>query len=160
MKLQKIAVFGLALAIVFVMSFAPVWAQEKPKDKPVPPAKAAGTVQIKTKSLTVGVGAEWGAGILTLTDGKKLKFKISGIQIAGVGMSETEATGTVYNLKDVKDFTGDYVAASADASLGYGAGASTMKNNKGVVINLTSTKQGAQITFGPSGMKIVFEDKK
>ena len=38
-----------------------------------------------------------------------------------------------------------------------GSSITTMKNNKGVRVTLRATKEGAQLTAGPEGMKITLE---
>jgi len=48
-------------------------------------------------------------------------------------------------LKKLADFNGNYTAAGAGATVGGGAGATIMKNQNGVVIELTSTTQGASL---------------
>lgn len=60
-----------------------------------------------------------------------------------------EATGEVYNLKDIKEFGGSYSAPQAGAALIKGAGWT-----HGVIINLKAAKEGVQLTLGPGGVDI------
>ncbi len=48
--------------------------------------------------------------------------------------------GKVYNLEKVSDFACTFTAAEAGIAVSGGAGASTMKNQNGVIMNLTSTQ--------------------
>ena len=50
----------------------------------------------------------------------------------------------MYNLKKLEDFNGNYTAACAEGTLAGGAGALTMKDQNGVVIDLVSTTSGCQ----------------
>jgi len=120
------------------------WAQDTP----------SGTVQISSTKIAVGVGVQWGNGTLTLNDGSAHEFKINGLSIADLGISSIEATGEVFNLKDVKEFAGSYSAPQAGAAVVKGAGITQMKNGYGVVISLKSAKEGVQFTFGPGGVDI------
>ncbi len=60
----------------------------------------------------------------------------------------------VYQLKDIKDFDGNYTAFSAGATAAGGGSVTTMRNQNGVTVELVSTTQGAKLTLGPSGVRI------
>src|SRR5262245_50952724 len=53
-------------------------------------------------------------------------------------LKQATGVGKVYNLKKVEDFEGKYIQAVAGAAVGGGASASSLRNEKGVVINLTA----------------------
>ena len=114
------------------------------------------TVRLTEKSVAVGIGVSWGRGELKC-GAKTYHFKVSGVTIQDVGASETEATGLVYNLHDHRDFEGTYSAVTAGAVAGAGSGITTMKNGKGVRVTLRASKEGAQLTAGPEGMKVTLE---
>jgi hypothetical protein len=118
------------------------------------PSNLSGTVTVTATSAAVGIGWSWGKGTLTLLNGKQHHFKVSGLDVAAVGFKQATAVGSVYNLKKVKDFEGTYVAAGAAATVGGGMGASSMRNDKGVVINLTGVGQGVDFRLAVSGMKV------
>ena len=63
----------------------------------------------------------------------------------------------MYNLKKLEDFEGNYTAASAEGTVAGGAGALTMKNQNGVVIDLVSTTVGANLKLSVEGVKITLE---
>ena len=57
-------------------------------------------------------------------------------------------------MKNVADFEGKYVKAAAGIAVGGGAAATTMQNDKGVVINLTGVNQGVDFRLAVSGMDV------
>jgi hypothetical protein len=119
----------------------------------------SGTISLSATSMAAGVGAQWGDGILTLNNGKTYRFAIQGLEVGGVGFSDLHAQGTVYNLHKVSDLDGLYVAADANVAVGSGPGTQTMRNEHGVVINLTSEQQGVKLALGGQGVRITLKDK-
>jgi hypothetical protein len=73
---------------------------------------------------------------------------------ADVGVSDYTATGSVYNLKKLEDFEGTYAAATAGATVAGGVSGAAMRNQNGVLIQLSATRQGLQFTLAPAGIKI------
>ena len=71
-----------------------------------------------------------------------------------LGVSKVTAKGEVYNLKKLADFSGNYAAGQAGATIGGGAGTSIMKNQNGVVMKLTGTGQGVQLTLAAKGVDV------
>jgi len=116
--------------------------------------KPSGKVTVTATSVAVGLGWTWGHGVLTLTDGSEYAFRISGLDVVAVGISQATAVGNVYYLTKPSDFEGKYVAVSAGAVLGGGAGAMSMKNDQGVVITITGVGQGVSLNLSVSGMSI------
>ncbi|MBV8615319.1 MAG: hypothetical protein JOY66_16355, partial [Acetobacteraceae bacterium] len=57
-------------------------------------------------------------------------------------------------LRNLADFSGNYVSASAGATLAGGAAASILRNQNGVTIEGISTSQGARLTLAPGGVHI------
>ncbi len=98
-------------------------------------------------------GVNWGGGTLHYK-GKDTALKVRGLSVGAIGLNKFSATGNVYHLKQPSDITGTYVAAEASATVGGGAGAIAMKNEKGVLIQATGTSAGAALKLGPSGMTI------
>ena len=137
--------FSLALAAAALLAMAaPGAAQEAP----------SGTVEITSTTIAVGFGFNWGDGTLTLPDGSKHKFSVENLKVAVVGVSTVEATGSVYNLKRVRDLEGTYVEGEAGIAIGVGFSGMTMKNENGVVINLSATQLGINFTLGAGGLSI------
>jgi hypothetical protein len=54
----------------------------------------------------------------------------------------------------IEDFSGNYAAAGAGATVGGGGEAMIMRNQNGVVIELTSTTQGASLKAATSGLRL------
>ena len=90
-------------------------------------------------------------------EGKEYPFKVSGLSVVDVGISKATSSGKGYNLKKLEDFNGNYTAASAEGTMAGGAGALTMKNQNGVVIDLISTTQGVNLKLALEGVKITLE---
>ena len=122
------------------------------------PAMAAdqapdGTIELSGGSVAVGIGYSWGSGKLVF-QGKQYSLKVEGLSIADVGVSDYTATGSVYNLKKLQDIEGTYAAATAGATVGGGVSGAAMRNQNGVLIQLSATRQGLQFTLAPAGIKI------
>jgi len=114
----------------------------------------SGTVTVTATSVAAGIGWSWGSGTLTLVDGSQHQFKASGLDVVAVGIKQATGVDNVYHLKQLADFEGKYVKAAAGIAVGGGAGATTMQNDKGVVINLTSVGQGVDFRLAVSGMDV------
>src|SRR5215510_3231514 len=112
-----------------------------------------GKVTLESKTVAVGIGVSWGDGKLVYQD-KEYTFSVSGLSVVDLGISKASATGDVFNLKKVSDFSGNYVAAQASAALAAGAGAIAMKNQNGVVMQLTGTGTGVKLALGPKGVDV------
>ena len=120
------------------------------------PLVKSGTIAISETQVGFLVGGSGGGGTLTYK-GKTYPFKIGGLSVGNIGISKTKATGTVYNLTDLSQFTGTYAKAEASATLGAGAGALQLENDKGVVIKLETTSGGVQLSVGGGGVKITLK---
>ena len=114
----------------------------------------SGTVTLTATSVAAGIGWSWGSGTLTMLNGSEHRFKVSGLDVVAVGIKQATGVGNVYNLKKLEDFEGKYVKATVGAVVGGGAGATSMRNDKGVVINLTSVGQGIDFRLAVSGMDV------
>jgi len=136
---------GLLLLQALVLAGA-VSAEEKP----------VGKLSIEGKSLAVGIGYSWGSGTLAF-QGKEYPVSMSGLTLISAGFTTVSITGDVYNLKDIADFPGKYVAGKAGIALGGGASAVGAKNAKGVSVQLRSTQSGIEFTFGPEGLTFKLE---
>ena len=136
---------SLAMAAVLLVAVTPGGAAQ--------PLYPMGSVSIDLTSVAAGIGASWGSGTLRF-EGKVHPFKVSGLTVGDVGISTINAVGNVYNLKSASDLSGNYVAAGAGLTLAGGIGGVTMKNQRGVLINLYTVQQGLQLTIGPQGFNI------
>ena len=113
-----------------------------------------GTVSMVVTSLAMVVGAEWGKGILTLTDGTQHRFTVKGIELGSAGVEKAFLHGHVYHLKTAADFAGLYAAAELGFTIGGGEGGMAMRNKNGVTLYLVSVEQGVESTIGGAGVEI------
>jgi hypothetical protein len=126
--------------------------------KPPPPATANlgqtdGTITFSGGAVSVGVGFQWGNGTLTY-QGRQYPFKVNGLSVLDVGVSSVTGSGTVHNLHKVADFSGNYVAATAGATVAGGGSVAALRNQNSVVINGITTAQGVRFTLAPGGVDI------
>ena len=119
--------------------------------------KPDGTVKLSEGSMALGIGWSWGHGTLTY-QGKTHKFKVDGLSVGEVGVTKAQATGKVYNLKNLADFDGVYAAGAAEATAGKGAGATVVINDKGVRLSLSSSTTGANLKLAAEGIKLKLEN--
>jgi hypothetical protein len=111
------------------------------------------TLTLSEGSVAAGIGWSWGKGTLSYK-GKTYPDKVEGLTVGEVGITRATATGKVSSLKKLSDFSGTYTAGSAEGTVGGGAGVTIMKNQNGVVVELTSTTQGASLRLGAQGIKL------
>ena len=128
--MPKCSVIGRALIAMaaVVLTAAPAWAAED----------TTGKITIETNTVGVGLGVTWGTGVLEYR-GQEYPFTVTGFSLGEVGAAKTVARGEVYNLQRPEDFAGVFMAASAGATVGGGAGAAAMKNQNSVDMVWTGT---------------------
>jgi hypothetical protein len=114
----------------------------------------SGTITVTATSVAAGIGWSWGKGTLTMLDGSQHDFKISGLDVVAVGIKQATGIGKVYNMKKLEDFEGQYVKAAAGAAVGGGMSATSLRNDKGVVINRTGVGQGVDFRLAVSGVEV------
>jgi hypothetical protein len=110
-------------------------------------------LELTEGSVALGIGYSWGSGTLQYK-GQKYPVEVKGLSIVDVGITKATAFGKVYGLKKLEDFNGNYTAATAEGTLGGGAGATKMKNQSGVVIDLFTTTKGVNLKLAPSGISL------
>ena len=136
---------SLAMAAFFLLAVTPGVARG--------PYYPVGSVSIDMTSVSAGVGASWGSGVLRF-NGERHLFKIEGLSVGSVGVSTINAVGNVYNMTDISQLTGNYAAVGAGLTLAGGMAGLTMQNQSGVIINLYAVQQGVQLNIGPQGFTI------
>lgn len=109
------------------------------------------TIKLSAGSVGAGIGVSWGSGTLTYR-GRTYPIDVNGISVGDVGISKIEATGKVYNLKNLDDFNGNFTAAEAGMTLAGGGVVSVMENQNGVKVELVATTRGVEFTLGVSGV--------
>lgn len=116
----------------------------------------SGTIEIDETQFGLIIGGSEGKGTLNY-QGAEYFFKTSGIKVGGVGVAKISAAGEVYNLFDLSQFPGTYVAGDYGIALGGGAGGVVLKNENGVLLKLHSTMEGIDLNVGVSGITIKLE---
>jgi hypothetical protein len=111
------------------------------------------SIELSGGSVAAGIGYGWGHGTL-IFKGRRYPVAVSGLSLASVGVAGYSAAGNVYGLRSLQDVNGVYASVAAEGTLVGGAGATAMENQNGVVINMTSTTEGLNLTLAAEGMKI------
>ena len=115
-----------------------------------------GAVTLKGGSVAAGIGYTWGHGDLEYHRSSR-RFSIKGVSIVDVGATNFSASGQVYNLKKLADFSGNYVAAGAGITIAGGGTALYLKNEHGVVVKLVSTDVGLRFTLSADGVHVALK---
>jgi hypothetical protein len=121
------------------------------------PSGPDATVELSGGAIAAGIGYQWARGDV-LYQGQKHRFSLSGLSIVDVGATNISATGVVYNLKNLEDLNGNYVAASAGLTVAGGGSAEYLKNEHGVVIKLLETSRGLRFNLSANGVKVQLKD--
>jgi len=145
--MKRSAMFTVITMTLFLCLSGLAVAQDKTPDA---------TLTMSEGQVAVGIGYSWGKGVLDYK-GQKYNFKVKGLSVVDIGISKATSSGKVYNLKKLEDFNGNYTAASAEGTLAGGAGALTMKNQNGVVIDLVSTTAGVNLKLSVEGVSLTLE---
>lgn len=113
----------------------------------------AATIDFTGGSVAAGIGYVWGHGHL-IYKGAKHAFQLSGVSIVDVGASHITASGVVYHLRDLTDFSGNYTTVSAGLTVAGGGSVVVLRNQHGVVIKLLSTAEGLRFNLSADGVNI------
>ena len=124
-----------------------------------------GTVKITRRvPVSEGIGLSWGEGVLTYKGGTSIRsaFTASGrLREVDVGhRPHPELLGQVFNLKNLEEFNGNYKSVEGENAASGGGTRATLKNPKGVVVDLVSTVAGRKLALAREGMDIELEKQK
>jgi len=123
----------------------------------VPPPEAQGPsvahIRFSGGEIAAGIGLSWGDGTIAY-HGVQRPFHISGLSVANVGITSLTATGKVYNLRRLEDFAGNYAEVAAGATIGGGGSVAYLRNEHGVVIEVTSSTVGLDFQLSSNGVSI------
>ena len=122
---------------------------------PAPGQVPDGTVKLTSRMNAPGIGLSWGEGVL-MYKGRDypFTFKASGLfRDVDTKITAAEISGQVFELKNLEDFSGNYQKDAMDSASG-ASNRATMKNQKGVVVNLVSAVEGRRFTLSREGMDI------
>ena len=115
-----------------------------------------GTVRIQIVKAGFIVGVGGGKGTLTF-NGKSYPLSIGGVSVGTIGVATVNLEGTARNLRTATDIAGTYGAASASVAIVGGAKVATLKNEKGVILELHGVQLGLEASLSLSGMTIALQ---
>lgn len=136
-----------ALTLVVLLARYP--AHDVYGQSPVP----SGKISIESNSIALAVGVNWGEGLLIFKRKGQL-FSVEGLTLVDIGIAKASAVGEVYNLTDVSQFEGTYLASEAGFALVGGIGGISMRNKNGVVLHLRAVSEEALLQLGRGGMTV------
>ena len=107
--------------------------------------KASGSVTM-TQAFVSGFGA--GSGVLTF-GGRSYPFTLTGSLIGLGAISTLQASGEVYKLRDVSQFSGAWIQGTGSLAITTKAnGELWLENRNGVVMHLTAAQAGLTFSAG------------
>ena len=127
-----------------------------------PPARAqervkTGTVEIEQVQVAFIGSGNVGGGTLQF-QGKSYRFSIGGLGVGGFGLSKMQATGDVYNLRELRQFKGAYGQARYGAVAGdKSTGQLWLQNTNGVLLSLQARRTGLALSLGADAIIIDFK---
>ena len=110
-------------------------------------ATPSATVRIQSVSAAYYGSASTGEGILNY-HGNRHHFSIASLGVGGTGAHSMSATGTVYNLNRLSDFSGTYRGVSSGLTLGKGKTQAKLTNGNGVIMHFTGKTSGLSTSGG------------
>ena len=117
------------------------------------------TLTFQSTNVGVGVGVQWGSGVLTLKDGTELPFKVSGGKVVTAGFTKVTGKGKVFGLKTVEDFNGSYGKLGAGGAFVKGKSISVLENEvTKVKIHLSADQEGVEIDLSAGGLGFKIEE--
>jgi hypothetical protein len=113
-----------------------------------------GTVEMhEVQAAYIGSGSG-GGGVLRFR-GVEYPFTVGGVGIGGIGLSTIEATGEVYNLRELGQFPGTYGQARYGFAVGTLSGGDLwMQNESGVIMRLKAKREGLMLSLGGDAVLI------
>ncbi|MDJ0943766.1 MAG: hypothetical protein QNJ30_09885 [Kiloniellales bacterium] len=111
------------------------------------------TLTFQSTNVGVGVGVQWGSGVLTLKDGTELPFKVTGGKLVTAGFTKVSGKGEVFGLTNVEDFNGKYGKLGAGGAFVVGKSISVLENeDTKVKIHLSADQEGVEIDLSAGGL--------
>jgi len=122
-----------------------------------PSAPPSATVSIREWSAAYYGSAAAGKGTLYY-NGRRHRFTISGLGAGGMGGQKISATGKVYNLNNLSDFSGTYHGVSRGLTLIEGKMHAKLTNGNGVVMYLAGATEGLASSMGVQAFEVSLTD--
>jgi hypothetical protein len=121
-----------------------------------PSTPPSATVSIREWSAAYYAQAETGKG--TLYYHGRHHFSISGGGVGGSGAQKVSATGKVYNLNRLSDFSGTYHGISRGLTLIEGKMHAKLTNQNGVTMYLSGQTEGLASSLGAQAFEVNLTD--
>jgi hypothetical protein len=118
-----------------------------------PSTPPSATVRIQEWSAAYYGSAAAGKGTLNY-NGQRHHFTISGLGVGGAGGQKISATGKVYNLNKLSDFSGTYGGISSGLTLIEGKMHAKLTNGSGVVMYLAGETEGLASSMGAQAFEV------
>ena len=113
-----------------------------------------GTIEMHEVQAAYLASGSGGAGVLSFR-GVEYPFDVGGAGVGGIGLSTIEATGEVYNLRDLGQFPGTYGQARYGFAIGTAsAGDLWLQNEAGVIMHLKAKRTGLMLSLGGDAVVI------
>ena len=122
-----------------------------------PSALPSATVSIRDWSAAYYGSVAGGKGTLYY-NGRRHHFTISGLGAGGMGGQKVSATGKVYNLNKLSDFSGSYRGVSRGLTLIEGKMHAKLTNGNGVVMYLAAKTEGLASSMGVQAFEVTLTD--
>jgi hypothetical protein len=122
-----------------------------------PSTPPSATVRIREWSAAYYGSAAAGKGTLNY-NGQRHHFTISGVGVGGAGGQKISATGKVYNLNNLSDFSGTYHGISRGLTLIEGKMHAKLTNGNGVVMYLAGETGGLASSMGAQAFEVNLTD--
>jgi hypothetical protein len=115
-----------------------------------------GTLKITRRTVSPGIGVEWGQGVLTYKgQDYPFSYRAGGtFREVDTEMTTMELSGQVFNLKKVEDINGRYHKIESEESISGGGSRVTIKNQNGVVVNVVSPIKGRKFDLTREGLDV------
>jgi hypothetical protein len=125
-----------------------------------PSHAATGTVRVNVAKAGFLVGAGGGRGVLTFGH-RNYPFTVQGLSVGlTAGGSISKLVGRAKYLKDVSDFSGTYSVVGAGAALVGGFGGVSLRNDKGVTIQLQGYRAGLEASANITQVVITLDQSR
>ena len=128
-------------------------ATRKSSDPDAPVGSRSASIRVEGSSAAYYAAASGGQGTLYYR-GRKYPFSFRSIGAGGTGAQNVWATGDVYNLDRLSDFSGNYTGVRSGLTLLRGRQHAKFTNDKGVVIYVAGNTEGLASSTGASTVSI------
>ena len=122
-----------------------------------PSTPPSATVRIQEWSAAYYGSVAAGKGTLDY-NGQRHHFTISGLGAGGMGGQKISATGKVYNLHNLSDFSGRYRGVSRGLTLIEGKMHAKLTNGNGVTMYLAGQTEGLASSMGVQAFEVNLTD--